>query len=103
MTDTKTKAQKRLDPTHIVIRPIVTEKGTHQVERHNTYSFRVHPLATKEEIKRAVEELFGVTVVDVRTLNRVGKRRRFRMRISHTKNWKKAYVTLSEADRINLF
>lgn len=93
----------QLAPTHIVLRPIVSEKGTHLVERHNTYAFRVHPLADKDAIKRAVEELFSVTVVSVRTQSRKGKPRRFRGRISRGKDWKKAYVTLSQADRINLF
>lgn len=92
-----------LDPHQIIERPIVTEKGTHLAEHHNTYAFRVHPMATKHEIKRAIEELFNVRVLDVRTQNRPGKTRRYRSRMGTTASWKKAIVRLSDEDRINLF
>lgn len=93
----------RLENYQIVLRPLVTEKGTHLVEHHNTYSFEVHPQANKEQIKKAVEELFEVQVVSIRTQNRKGKERRHKMRIGKTSDWKKAIVTLSENDRITLF
>jgi large subunit ribosomal protein L23 len=87
----------------IVFSPLVSEKVTHLVERRNTYAFRVHPLANKQQIKEAVEKLFEVHVVDVRTQNRLGKLRRNRRGFGRTSAWKKAYVKLSENDRIAIF
>ncbi len=93
----------RLEPYQIILRPLVTEKGLHKAERLNQYAFEVNPLATKEDIRRAVEDLFDVRVVKVRTQNRKGKPRRVRFRGGVTKAWKKAVVTLHEEDRINFF
>ncbi|MBX6313425.1 MAG: 50S ribosomal protein L23 [Isosphaeraceae bacterium] len=81
----------------------MTEKATHLSERHNAYTFEVNPLATKTEIKHAVETLFNVKVVDVRTQNRRGKTRRYRLKVGRTRNWKKAIVKLSEEHRIDFF
>ena len=92
-----------LEPYQVVLHPLVTEKGTHLSERHNAYTFAVSPLATKHDIKRAVEEMWGVRVVGVRTQNRKGKPRRTKMRMSTTKAWKKAIVTLDTEHRINFF
>ena len=63
-----------LRPYQIVLRPLVTEKGTHQSTRYNAYAFQVNPLATKTQIKAAVEELFNVKVEAVRTQVREGKK-----------------------------
>jgi large subunit ribosomal protein L23 len=84
----------KLEPYQIVLRPIITEKGTHQSTHRHAYPFEVNPWATKDEIKAAVEDLFGVRVSKVRTQNRPGKRRRFRFRMGKLTNWKKAIVTL---------
>ena len=65
-----------LEPYQVVIRPLITEKATHISERHNAYTFEVSPLATKTEIKHAIETLFNVKVAGVRTQNRRGKPRR---------------------------
>ena len=92
-----------LDPYLVIRRPLVTEKGTHVSERFNAYSFEVHPQATKFDIKAAVEQLWNVRVVDVRTQNRSGKPRRYKMMVGHTKGWKKAVVKLHEDDRIAFF
>jgi len=70
----------KLEAYQIVIRPLITEKGTHQSTHHNAYPFEVNPWATKEEIKAAVQELFSVRVLKVCTQNRQGKVRRFRFR-----------------------
>jgi large subunit ribosomal protein L23 len=99
----KTVSGVELEPYQVVFRPLVTEKGTHLSERHNAYTFEVNPLATKDEIKKAVEELWNVRVIEVRTQNRVGKPRRHRMAVGHTKNWKKAIVKLNAEDRIAFF
>ena len=93
----------RLEPYQIVLRPLVTEKGVHRSTRQNQYAFEVNPLATKDDVRRAVEELFSVTVLKVRTQNRKGKPRRYKFRYGYTKNWKKAMVTLDEQHRINFF
>ena len=92
-----------LRPYQIVLRPLVTEKGTHQSTRYNTYAFMVYPLATKTQLQHAVEELFGVRVTAVRTQNRPGKKTRFRMIEGERSKWKKALVSLHEEDRIEFF
>ena len=92
-----------LQPHQIVLRPLVTEKGTHVSTRHNAYAFEVHSLATKIDIKTAVEALWNVRVLAVRTQNRVGKPRRTKTVYVQTKPWKKAIVKLHEDDRISFF
>jgi large subunit ribosomal protein L23 len=97
----KTKLQ--LQPHQVILRPLVTEKGMHRSTHQNAYAFEVNKLADKEAVRRAVEELFDVHVVKVRTQNRVGKPRRTRFRRGHTKAWKKAIVTLDPEHRIDFF
>ena len=92
-----------LAPHQIVLRPLVTEKGMHRAERHNSYAFEVNRLADKNDIRLAVQELFNVKVIAVRTQNRKGKPRRTRFGVSTTKAWKKAVVTLHSEDKINFF
>lgn len=86
----------QLEAHQIVLRPLITEKSTHQSTHHRAYPFEVNPWATKDEIKAAVEQLFGVRVDKVRTQNRQGKKRRFRFRVGRLAHWKKAIVTLNE-------
>jgi len=93
----------QLDPYQVVYRPLVTEKGTHISDRYNLYTFEVSPLATKEDIKHAVEDLWHVRVVKVRTQNRKGKPRRHKMSHGYTRDWKKAIVQLHDDDRIAFF
>jgi large subunit ribosomal protein L23 len=92
-----------LEPYQVVVRPMITEKATHASERHNAYTFEVHPQASKTEIKHAVETLFEVSVVDVRTQNRRGKSRRHRVKAGRMRNWKKAIVKLDPDHRIDFF
>ena len=92
-----------LRPYQILLRPLVTEKGTHQSTRYNAYAFQVNPVATKDQIKAAVEELFHVRVEVVRTMNRQGKTRRFRQTLGKLPSWKKAVVTLNGEDKIEFF
>jgi large subunit ribosomal protein L23 len=92
-----------LDPYQVVIRPLITEKATHLSERHNAYTFEVNPLVTKTEIKAAIEALFNVKVLDVRTQNRRGKMRRYRLKLGRMRNWKKAIVSLHEEFRIDFY
>jgi len=88
---------------NIVIRPLVTEKGTHQSQTRNAYAFQVATEANKVQIRHAVEKLYGVRVVDVRTAMRKGKPRRTGYRWGTTSHWKKAVVVLHEDDHIDLF
>ena len=97
-------ARIELEPHQVLLRPLVTEKGMHRSTRHNQYAFEVNSLATKSDVRRAVEELFpDVKVLKVRTQYRRGKPRRTRFRISHTKGWKKAIVQLHEDHKIDFF
>jgi large subunit ribosomal protein L23 len=98
-----TKTKLALEPHQIIFRPLVTEKGMHKANRYNAYAFEVNPRAGKEDIRRAVEELFDVKVVRVNTQNRKGKPRKTRFRSGQTKAWKKAIVTLDREHRINFF
>ena len=93
----------QLAPHQVIVRPLVTEKGMHRASRHNAYSFEVVSMATKADIRRAVEEMFNVRVEKIAVQNRVGKVRRSRMRRSSAKAWKKAVVTLKPEFKINLF
>mgnify|MGYP002779358444 CR=1 FL=1 len=92
-----------LRPYQIVLRPLISEKGTHQTTRYNVYAFEVNPLANKNQIRAAVEELFNVRVVEIRTQNRRGKKTRFRANEGQQPNWKKALVELHPEDKIELF
>lgn len=100
---TKRKTKMKLAPHQIILRPLVTEKGVHRSTRDNQYSFEVNPLADKPEIRTAIEELFDVKVTKICTQNRRGKPRRHRFRVGHTKDWKKAIVTLDKEHRIDFF
>ncbi len=93
----------KLEPYQVILRPLITEKATHLSERHNAYTFEVNPLATKTEIKKAVEILFHVEVADVRTQNRRGKVRRHRTKVGRMRNWKKAIVKLTDEHRIDFY
>jgi len=98
-----TESNLELEPHQVVLRPLVTEKGMHKATRNNQYAFEVNRMAGKEDIRRAVEELFDVRVVRVNVQNRKGKPRRTRFRWGKTKDWKKAIVTLDPEHRIDFF
>jgi large subunit ribosomal protein L23 len=85
----------KLEPYQVLLRPLVTEKGTHQSQHKRAYPFEVNQWASKEQIKAAIVEMFpGVRVQKVRTQNRQGKQRRYRFRFGKLANWKKAIITL---------
>lgn len=90
-----------LRPYQIVIRPLITEKGTHLTTRTNSYTFMVHLLANKNQIAAAIQELFNVRVEKVRTMTRKPKVARFRQIEGKTSAWKKAIVTLNEEDKLD--
>lgn len=91
------------NPHDVVIRALVTEKGTRMREGGNKYLFQVHAKANKIEIKHAVESIFEVTVEEVRTQNRQGKLKRMGVHSGRRSSWKKAIVTLKQGDSIELF
>ncbi len=92
-------------PYEIIIRPVITEKSNRLMEDYNKYTFEVALDASKPEIKRAVEELFGVKVKKVNTMIVKPKKKRvlgkFRQ-YGRTKKWKKAIVTLEPGQKIDL-
>jgi large subunit ribosomal protein L23 len=87
----------------LIVAPLVTEKGTIVSEKANQVIFRVRPDASKDKIRLVVEEMFKVTVTQVRTANFMGKERRRGKTAGRRPDWKKAYVTLEEGDRIEFF
>ncbi len=89
--------------TQVIKKPLLTEKGTRLKEEANQYLFRVDKRANKVEIKRAIEELFKVTVVEVRTLPVQGKAKRLGRFQGKMPDWKKAIATLKAGDSIELY
>ena len=91
----------------ILIKPIVTEKMTIQGEKLNRYAFEVDREANEIEIKAAVEEMYGVKVLDVNTINYHGKKKsRFTkagLLSGRANHFKKAYVTLAGEDKIDFY
>jgi large subunit ribosomal protein L23 len=87
----------------VIVSPLITEKGTLAGEKANQVVFRVRPEASKDLVREAVEKLFKVTVVKVRTSNFLGKQRRRGTIRGSKADWKKAYVTLKQGDRIEFF
>ena len=90
------------DPRDIIIAPVVSEKSYAELNR-NWYTFLVRTDANKTEIKIAIEQIFGVTVLTVNTLNRGGKRKRTRFGWGKRKDTKRAMVKLADGDRIDAF
>jgi len=84
----------------IVLGPLITEKTTGMQERARTLCFRVHPRANKIQIRRAVEQIFKVKVDGVRTVNVAGKLKRRGKSSGYASDWKKAYVTLREGEKM---
>lgn len=92
-----------MDYTNVIIKPLVTEKSTHLQETRNVYAFRVATAANKNDIRRAIEAIYNVKVIDVHTMNRKGKPRRSRNAMAKTSDWKRAIVKLDENSRIELY
>ena len=90
------------DARDIIIRPIITEHSYDMIEK-NKYTFEVARDANKIEIAKAVEEIFGVTVTKVNTMNVKPKKKRVRYIAGYTRTWKKAMVTLADGDTIEIF
>jgi large subunit ribosomal protein L23 len=91
-----------METYQIIKRPLVTEKTTLAKEA-NKYHFEVDRRANKIEIGRAVEKLFKVKVVNVRTMNMLGKKKRVGRVLGRKRDWKKAIVTLAPGSSIEIF
>jgi large subunit ribosomal protein L23 len=92
-----------IDPYGIILRPLVTEKSLAQNTDCYKASFLVNSHANKHEIRRAVERIFAVKVIDVNTIYIRGKWKRTRMREGKRPDQKKAIVTLRAGDKIEFF
>jgi large subunit ribosomal protein L23 len=90
-------------PHDVIQAPLISEKGTLLTERANQVLFKVRPDANKIEVKQAVETIFKVKVVQVRMARYLGKMRRIGRSMGRRSDWKKAYVTLKEGDKIDFF
>lgn len=91
------------DPRDVIVRPVVTERSTMVADDLDAYTFIVHKDANKIDIRRAVETLFDVRVVDVRTANYPGKLRRMGRHVGRKPAFKKAVVKLAEGERIDVY
>jgi len=92
-----------LKDTEVIKAPLISEKTTFLANVRNAYTFEVDKKADKGQIKAAIEKLYNVKVLDVRTVNVAGKPRRTRSGYKSTGEWKKAVVKLDENSKIDLF
>ena len=90
------------DPRDVLLQPVISEKSYGLLDS-NKYTFLVRPDANKTQIKIAVQQAFGVRVLDVNTLNRPGKRKRTRTGHGQRNATKRAIVSLAPGDRIEIF
>ena len=90
-------------PHEIVLRPVVTEKTLRLAEKENAYTFRVALSANKVQVREAIEKLFKVGVVAVRTASQMGKFRRMGRSFGTTSPWKKAVVQVKAGDSIEFY
>lgn len=86
-----------------IIQPLITEKSSEAFQERGEYTFRVHPEASKPQIRNAIEELFQVRVTGVWTSNFRGKTKRLGRTVGRRAHWKKAIVKLAEGDTIEIF
>jgi large subunit ribosomal protein L23 len=91
-----------MDAGQVIIRPVVSEKS-YVLATAGKYTFRVHPDAHKTQIKQSIEQLFDVTVVEVRTSTVPSKPKRRGFTAGRTRGWKKAVVQVREGDSIPIF
>ena len=92
-----------MDPHQVIIRPVISEKSYNLIESEGQYTFQVDRRANKNQIRRAVEDAFDVSVAKVNTTNVKSKPKRRGLTRGRTSTWKKAVVKLVEGDRIDLF
>jgi large subunit ribosomal protein L23 len=90
------------DPRDVILAPVVSEKSYALIDQ-NAYTFVVHSMANKTEIRQAVEKIWGVRVISVNTLNRKGKEKRFRYTKGRRSDTKRAVVKLAAGEKIEIF
>jgi large subunit ribosomal protein L23 len=91
-----------MDASQVIIRPVVSEKS-YVLAAADKYTFRVHPNAHKTQIRQAIESLFDVNVVDVRTMSVKSKPKRRGVTAGRTRAWKKAIVQVAPGQSIPIF
>ncbi|WP_027005625.1 50S ribosomal protein L23 [Conexibacter woesei] len=91
-----------MDASQVIIRPVVSEKS-YVLAAADKYTFRVHPSAHKTQIRQAVESLFDVNVVEVRTMSVKSKPKRRGTTAGRTRSWKKAIVQVAPGQSIPIF
>jgi large subunit ribosomal protein L23 len=91
-----------MNASQVIIRPVVSEKS-YVLAAVDKYTFRVHPDAHKTQVRRSVEEIFGVSVVEVRTIKVRSKPKRRGVHSGRTRSWKKAIVQVRAGDTIPIF
>ena len=91
-----------MDASQVIIRPVVSEKS-YVLATNDKYTFRVHPDAHKTQIRQAIEQLFEVKVVSVRTISVKSKPKRRGLYQGRTRTWKKAIVQVRPGDSIPIF
>ncbi|OGU09759.1 MAG: 50S ribosomal protein L23 [Gemmatimonadetes bacterium RBG_16_66_8] len=91
------------DLHRVLVRPLVTEKSSALYGALKEYTFVANPHATKADIRRAIEQLFDVTVVRVRTLQQRSARKTMGRHEGRRPRWKKAYVRLKDGDSLPIF
>ena len=92
-----------LEPYQVVLRPLITEKATHLRNGTTPIPSRSTRWPPRPRSRRPIEALFNVKVADVRTQNRRGKPRRYRLKVGRMRNWKKAIVALHDEYRIDFY
>ena len=91
-----------MDASQVIIRPVVSEKS-YALAMASKYTFRIHPDANKTQVRQAIEQLFDVTVVDVRTSTVPSKPKRRGHTAGRTRSWKKAVVEVAAGQTIPIF
>jgi large subunit ribosomal protein L23 len=91
------------DPRDIILQPVVSEKSYDLIESVNTYTFEVDRRTNKTEIRQAIEQIFGVKVLAVNTINRKGKRKRTGFKVGTRSDSKRALVKLAAGESIDIF
>jgi large subunit ribosomal protein L23 len=92
-----------MDYLQVLKAPLITEKLDGLREEQDTYAFEVDRRATKIDVREAIEKLFKVRVLDVRTAIMRGKKKRLGVRMGQRSNWKRALVKLSPGQRLDIF
>ncbi|HEY5727406.1 MAG TPA: 50S ribosomal protein L23 [Acidimicrobiia bacterium] len=91
------------NPRDIILQPVVSEKSYDLIESVNTYTFEVDRRTNKTEIRQAIEQIFGVKVLAVNTINRKGKRKRTGVKVGTRSDSKRALVKLATGESIDIF